>query len=62
MKTTELRNLSQDELADHLLKLEHELTSLRQGIRQGTQGNHARLGQLRREVARVKTVMHQVIA
>lgn len=57
MKIQELRSLSTADQEAHLLSLQHEYVTLRQAIRQGKESNHARLGQVRREIARVKTLL-----
>ncbi|HTT89813.1 MAG TPA: 50S ribosomal protein L29 [Acidimicrobiales bacterium] len=52
----ELRDMNDEELAHHLAETREELFSLRFQLAMGKQDNSARLGHVRREVARVLTV------
>jgi large subunit ribosomal protein L29 len=52
----ELRDMNDEELAHHLTETREELFSLRFQLAMGKQDNSARLGHVRREVARVLTV------
>jgi|GEM_PF-4939167 len=65
MKTREycvyLKKLNKSELASELEKVEQELFSLRLNIRAGQIKNYAQIANLRRNVARVKTVLHSHI-
>ncbi len=52
-----LRELNDDELAHHLVEAKEETFHLRFQLALGKQDNSARLGQVRREVARVLTLL-----
>jgi len=52
-----LRELNDDELAHHLVEAKEETFHLRFQLALGKQDNSARLGQVRREVARVLTLI-----
>ncbi|MDP9419945.1 MAG: 50S ribosomal protein L29 [Actinomycetota bacterium] len=58
-KVTELRNLGDDELMERLDQTKAELFNLRFQHVTGQLDNHARLGQLRREVARLNTLARE---
>ncbi len=58
-KVTELRNLGDDELVERLDQTRAELFNLRFQHVTGQLDNHARLGQLRREVARLHTLARE---
>ena len=58
-KATELRDLSLEELDQKLLESKHELFNLRFQLATGKQDNSARLGQVRREIARVATILRE---
>ncbi|HET6964786.1 MAG TPA: 50S ribosomal protein L29 [Acidimicrobiales bacterium] len=58
-KTKELRELSDDELDQKLLESKHELFNLRFQLATGKQDNSARLGQVRKEIARVATLLRE---
>ena len=55
MNMSEIRSLATDEIARRLDEVYHELFNLRLQVFTGQQKNTARLGQLRRDVARLKT-------
>jgi large subunit ribosomal protein L29 len=55
-RPTELRQLNDDELAQRLSEAKEELFNLRFQLAMGKQDNSARMGQIRREVARVRTL------
>jgi large subunit ribosomal protein L29 len=57
MYASEIRNLSQAEIARRLDEAHHELFNLRFQFATGQLKNTARLGQVRREVARLRTVL-----
>jgi large subunit ribosomal protein L29 len=59
MKAGELRNMDDDELERRLAEGKQELFNLRFQHVTGQQENYARLGQVRKDVARVKTVLRQ---
>jgi large subunit ribosomal protein L29 len=58
-RATELRELSLSELDQRLLESKHELFNLRFQLATGKQDNSARLGQVRREIARISTVLRE---
>ena len=57
MKAAEIRSKSSDELKDELLALRKEAFNLRFQQASGQLENTARVRQVRREIARVKTVI-----
>jgi large subunit ribosomal protein L29 len=59
MKAKELRDLSVDELSKKATDLNQELFNLRFQLHTGHLENSARIPQVRREIARVKTVLRQ---
>lgn len=59
MKTTELRQMSDAELVEQHDELKEELFNLRFRLATGQLDNYARLGQVRRDVARVLTVQRE---
>ncbi len=54
-----LRELNDEELAHHLVETKEETFHLRFQLALGKQDNSARLGQVRREVARVLTLIEE---
>jgi len=54
-----LRELNDDELAHHLVEAKEETFHLRFQLALGKQDNSARLGEIRREVARVLTLIEE---
>ncbi len=58
-RTTELRELSDGELDQKLLESKHELFNLRFQLATGKQDNSARLGQVRKEIARIATLLRE---
>jgi large subunit ribosomal protein L29 len=58
-KAAELRELSDTELDQRLLESKHELFNLRFQLATGKQDNSARLGQVRKEVARLSTLLRE---
>ncbi|HTW08722.1 MAG TPA: 50S ribosomal protein L29 [Acidimicrobiales bacterium] len=58
-KASELMELNDDELAHHLAETREEVFHLRFQLAMGKQDNSARLGVVRREVARVLTLQRQ---
>ena len=58
-KATELRNLGADELADKLREAKEELFNLRFQGATGQLESHGRLRTVRREIARIYTVMRE---
>jgi len=57
MKATDVRAMSADELNDELLKLKKEQFNLRFQDATGQLEKTARVRQVRRDIARVKTIM-----
>jgi len=63
MDTAELRNKSQTELKDELRELLREQFSLRmQKATHGTDVKHTSFKQVRRAIARVKTILHEKVS
>jgi large subunit ribosomal protein L29 len=58
-KPNELRELDLDELEQKLIELKHELFNLRFQLATGKQDNSARLGQVRKDIARVSTLLRE---
>jgi large subunit ribosomal protein L29 len=58
-KASELRDLSLDELDAKLVETRDELFKLRFQLATGKQDNSARLGKVRREIARVSTILRE---
>ncbi|NCO50768.1 MAG: 50S ribosomal protein L29 [Deltaproteobacteria bacterium] len=59
MKASEIRDLNVDELKSKASELEQEMFNLRFQLHTGHLENSARLSQIRKDVARVKTVLNQ---
>ena len=57
MKASEIKDLSVEELQTKTQELQQELFNLRFQLHTGHLENSARLSQLRKDVARVKTVL-----
>ena len=58
-KTAELREMSDDELATRLFEARQELFNLRFQHVTGQLDNYARLGQLRKDIARLETLLRE---
>ncbi|WP_020575543.1 50S ribosomal protein L29 [Actinopolymorpha alba] len=58
-KATELRNLGEEELADKLREAKEELFNLRFQAATGQLESHGRLRTVKREIARIYTVMRE---
>ncbi len=58
-RTSELREMSDDELATRLAEAREELFNLRFQHVTGQLDNYARLGQLRRDIARIETLLRE---
>lgn len=56
-KSSELRDLPQDELERRLIETKEELFNLRFQNATGQLDNYKRLGQLKKDVARLKTLL-----
>ena len=61
MKAADLRAKSNDELKQQLLALRKESFNLRFQKATGQLENTARVGQVRRDIARVKTILNQML-
>jgi large subunit ribosomal protein L29 len=59
MKVEEIRDLSLDQLDDELIKLKKEQFNLRFQGATGQLENTARIRQVRREIARIKTIRRE---
>ena len=59
IKPKELRDLNDDELEAKLEELRQELFNLRFQLATGKQDNSARMGQVRRDIARVLTIQRE---
>ena len=59
MKAGDMRNLTLDQLDDELVKLKKEQFNLRFQQASGLLENVARVRQVRRDIARIKTVARQ---
>ena len=59
MKVEELRNLTVDDLGRKVSELNQELFNLRFQLHPGHLENTARIPQVRREIARVKTILQE---
>ncbi len=58
-RTRELRDLGDEELVQRLSEVQGELFNLRFQHVTGQLDNHSRLGQLRKDVARLRTVLRE---
>ena len=58
-KPKDLREMSERELVDKLEDLRQELFNLRFQLATGKQDNSARMGQVRRDIARVLTIQRE---
>ena len=59
MKAIELRELSTEEVKEKLSEMEEELFNLRFQAKMGQLSNPLRMRIVKREIARVKTVLHE---
>jgi len=62
MKANEFRDLSTEELAGKVQTLEQELFNLRFQLHTGHLENTARIPQLRKDIARARTVLSEKLA
>ncbi len=60
MDAQDLRNMSVDELNDELVALRREQFNLRMQQSTGELPNHTEHGRVRRNIARVKTVLNEL--
>jgi large subunit ribosomal protein L29 len=58
-KPKDLRELNMDELDDKLVEAKHEVFNLRFQLATGKQDNSARLAQVRKDVARISTILRE---
>jgi large subunit ribosomal protein L29 len=58
-KINDLRELNLDELDQRLIEAKHELFNLRFQVATGKQDNSSRLGHIRREIARIATLLRE---
>ncbi|HXK40426.1 MAG TPA: 50S ribosomal protein L29 [Candidatus Paceibacterota bacterium] len=58
-KANELRDLPPDELERQLVETKEELFNLRFQNATGQLDNYKRLGQLKKDIARIKTILRQ---
>ena len=58
-EAAKLRDLNEAELAERLAEAKEELFNLRFQLVTGQLDNYARIGQVRKDVARIKTVQRQ---
>lgn len=58
-KASELRDLSDTDLDQKLLESKHELFNLRFQMATGKQDNSARLGHVRKDIARIATILRE---
>ena len=58
MKAIDLQAMTPDQLTDELLKLKKEQFNLRFQAASGQMENTARVRQVRRDIARIKTIEH----
>jgi large subunit ribosomal protein L29 len=59
LKAKEIRDLSRDEMEQRLRETHEELFNLRFQNATGQLDNYKRLSELRRDVARIKTILRQ---
>ena len=59
MKANEVRELSTDELHGRVAELKEEMFNLRFQLATGQLDNHRRMRQVRRDVARIRTVLRE---
>ncbi len=60
MHASEIRNLSRVEISRHLDEAHHELFNLRFQYATGQLKNTARLGEVRHEIARLRTILREM--
>lgn len=60
MKSQDLRNLSVEELRERLRQTRTDFFNLQMAVESGKEKNHAKLGELRRGIARAKTVLKEM--
>lgn len=60
MKTSEIRKMSKDEMNKKLVSLKSELFDLRMKQSTGNLDKPHRINQLRKDVARIKTILNEL--
>ena len=58
-RTSELREMDENELGTRLAEAHQELFNLRFQLSTGQLDNYARLGQVRKEIARIETILRE---
>lgn len=59
MKANDLKNMSAEELAAKDLSLKQELFNLKFQLHTGRLENTAKLAAIRKDIARIKTILHE---
>jgi large subunit ribosomal protein L29 len=59
MKATEVRDLETDDLHGRIAELKEELFNLRFQLATGQLDNHRRMQQVKRDIARIRTVLRE---
>jgi large subunit ribosomal protein L29 len=59
MKASELRDLTEGELLGKLDEAHEEMMNLNFNMSIGQQRNHNRIGEVKRDVARIKTILRE---
>ena len=59
MKTIEIRELSEDQISDELIKYKREQLNLRFQRSSGQLDNTARVKEVRRTIAKIKTIQNE---
>ena len=59
MKTKEVRNLDNEQLVDKVREFREELFNLRFQLSMGVAKNPSRVGQARRDLARIQTILRE---
>lgn len=59
MRASEFRNLSSEEIETHIDQLKDELFNLRFQLATGQLENPMRIGQVRKDIARAKTILRE---
>jgi large subunit ribosomal protein L29 len=62
MKASEIRDMTPDQLDDEIVKLKKEQFNLRFQAASGQLENTARIRQVRRDIARIKTIQQSLVA
>ncbi len=62
MKASEIRDMTPDQLDDEIVKLKKEQFNLRFQAASGQLENTARIRQVRRDIARIKTIQQSQVA